>query len=145
MKPTRKVNRVITKADKKMAKRANIIIENISYDVLKTHEVYGKLIQKLVGAGVDEEILELHCSDNIGDILWLGEDFCLIPNIGLNIDLNKVESYGITVNVNLDEEEIKSFLDLLSSIEVYHGITHTLSFDKEGTPTIEYVQDKIFH
>lgn len=144
MKKIRKVNRTITKADKKMAKRANIIIENISYDDLKTHKIYGKLIQKLVGAGIEEEVLELHCSDNIGEVLWLGEDFCMIPNLGLNIDLDKVESYAITVNINLDESHIKDFLNLLSSIEVYHGITHTISFDKHGTPTIEYIQDDIF-
>ena len=132
MKTIRKVNRTITKTDKKMAKRANIIIEKISSDDLKNHHLFGKVIRKLVNSGFDGGVFELHCQGS-NEMLWIKEDFGLV--IGMNLE-GKI-CYGVTVNIKIDEGMVGAFVRLLRKNNIEHQITHAISFDDRGNPTIQ--------
>ena len=131
MKQIRKVNRIITKSDNRMEKECNMKIERISVDELKSHLVFGEVIQVLINAGMSDEIFELHYNGRI-EILWLNEDFGLRP--GTDQEGNRV--YGITVNTNLDEGLIGAFVRILTRNKINHQITHAIYFDGNNNPII---------
>ena len=128
----RKVNRSITKSDRKMEKECTMKVEKISTKELKEHSIFGEVVQALIDTGFEGTVFELHCN-GIHEMMWIKEDFGLNP--GTDQKGNRV--FGITVNTKIDEGLIGAFIRILERNNIKCKVTHGITFNAEGHPTIQ--------